>query len=383
MSLRYQAGILSAFYNSLQVPDAPTIGTASPAGQTSISVTFTAPTNVGGSAITGYVATARKTSDGTIVSATGASSPITITGLTEFSAYTVVVAATNAYGTGPNSAASNSAYAQVQGQQAYTTAGTYSWVAPTGVSQVSVVAVGGGGAGAAPSYGSGRAGGGGGGLGYNNAVAVTAGNSYTVVVGAGGNGYVSPTTDGGDSYFINVCTVKGGKGSRAVGCTVGSGGTYTGDGGGNGGNGGSGSSSTAYSGGGGGAGGYSGTGGTGGSNTGNGTAGAGGGGGGGGSRNNSCFGSAGGGGVGILGSGANGTAGTGGEPSTGGGGGSGGTNGGGGDGSGHGATGGVRGGGGGGSARSNGLAGLGQAGAVRIIWPGQNRSFPSTCTGDL
>ncbi len=35
------------------------------------------------------------------------------------------------------------------GQQAYTTAGTYSWVAPSGVTSVSVVAVGGGGSGAA------------------------------------------------------------------------------------------------------------------------------------------------------------------------------------------------------------------------------------------
>ena len=35
----------------------------------------------------------------------------------------------------------------VTGQQAYTTAGTYTWVAPGGVSSVSVVAVGGGGSG--------------------------------------------------------------------------------------------------------------------------------------------------------------------------------------------------------------------------------------------
>jgi hypothetical protein len=26
---------------------------------------------------------------------------------------------------------------------------------------------------------------------------------------------------------------------------------------------------------------------------------------------------------------------------------------------------------------------LGGAGAVRIIWPGTTRSFPSTCTGNL
>jgi hypothetical protein len=44
------------------------------------------------------------------------------------------------------------------GQQAYTTAGTYSWVAPVGVTKVSVIAVGGGGGGR-------NTGGGGGGLG--------------------------------------------------------------------------------------------------------------------------------------------------------------------------------------------------------------------------
>jgi alpha-tubulin suppressor-like RCC1 family protein len=63
---------------------------------------------VGGSAITGYVATAKKTSDGTTISGTGSSSPVTISGLTTSSAYTVTVAAVNSYGLGVSSAASNS-----------------------------------------------------------------------------------------------------------------------------------------------------------------------------------------------------------------------------------------------------------------------------------
>ena len=106
MSMRYPAGFISAFYNPLQNPDAPTIGTAT-AGISSVSVTFTAPVNVGGSAITGFIATARKTSDGTTISATGASSPISITGLTA-DALTVTVAAVNTYGPSASSAASNS-----------------------------------------------------------------------------------------------------------------------------------------------------------------------------------------------------------------------------------------------------------------------------------
>ena len=119
MSLRYPSGFISAGFNPLEVPNAPTIGTATSSGPTSVSVTFTAPANVGGSAITGYVATARKTSDGTTISGTGSSSPVTISGLTTNSAYTVTVAAVNSFGAGPSSAASNSVTPLGQG--------LYSW----------------------------------------------------------------------------------------------------------------------------------------------------------------------------------------------------------------------------------------------------------------
>ena len=85
------------------VPGAPTIGTAT-AGDASASVTFTAPVNNGGSAITSYTVTSSPGS----VTASGASSPITVSGLTNGTAYTFTVRATNATGTGPASAASNS-----------------------------------------------------------------------------------------------------------------------------------------------------------------------------------------------------------------------------------------------------------------------------------
>lgn len=107
MPLRPPAGFIYPGYDPLQVPDAPTIGTASPASVTSVSVTFTAPSNVGGGAITGYIATARRTSDGVTISATGSSSPITITGLTAVP-FTVTVAAVNSFGPSASSAASNS-----------------------------------------------------------------------------------------------------------------------------------------------------------------------------------------------------------------------------------------------------------------------------------
>jgi hypothetical protein len=107
MSMRYPAGFISAFYDPLKTPNAPTIGTATTSSATSLTISFTAPSNVGGGAITSYIATARRTSDGVLFNASGASSPITITGLTAV-AFTVTVVAVNSYGPSASSAASNS-----------------------------------------------------------------------------------------------------------------------------------------------------------------------------------------------------------------------------------------------------------------------------------
>jgi len=85
-------------------PGAPTIGTATVSGTTA-SVTFTAPSSSGFPAtITGYIVTS---SPGGLTG-TGASSPVTVSGLTVGTAYTFTVRAINASGTGPSSAASNS-----------------------------------------------------------------------------------------------------------------------------------------------------------------------------------------------------------------------------------------------------------------------------------
>lgn len=86
------------------VPGAPTIGTAT-AGNTEVVVAFSAPASNGGAAITGYTATASPGG----ATGTSASSPITVTGLTNGTAYTFTVTATNSAGTGSASAASNSA----------------------------------------------------------------------------------------------------------------------------------------------------------------------------------------------------------------------------------------------------------------------------------
>jgi uncharacterized protein YhjY with autotransporter beta-barrel domain len=86
------------------VPGAPTIGTAI-AGDTQASVAFTAPLNIGGSAITSYTVTV---SPADVAPINGASSPIVVTGLTNGQPYTFTVTADNVAGTGPASMASNS-----------------------------------------------------------------------------------------------------------------------------------------------------------------------------------------------------------------------------------------------------------------------------------
>ena len=116
--MRYQAGIVLPGYNPLKVPNAPTIGTATTSSTTSLSITFTAPSDVGGGAITSYVAAAKRTSDGVVFTASGASSPITVTGLTAV-AFTVTVIAVNVYGPSPLSAASNSVTPAMQPGDAF------------------------------------------------------------------------------------------------------------------------------------------------------------------------------------------------------------------------------------------------------------------------
>ena len=88
------------------VPDAPTIGTAT-AGNGQASVPFTAPASDGGSAITSYTATSNPGNITGTISQAG-SGTITVTGLTNGTAYTFTVTATNSVGTSAASAASNS-----------------------------------------------------------------------------------------------------------------------------------------------------------------------------------------------------------------------------------------------------------------------------------
>ena len=126
---------------------------------------------------------------------------------------------------------------------------SFYWLCPPGVTNISVLCIGGGGGG---STGDNYESGAGGGLGWKNNITVVPGQSYEFQVGEYGNGGAQGGADGGDSWFKDAngtIIVKGGGG----GGNNGNPGGFIGDGGGNGG------AVIAY-GGGGGAGGYSGNG---------------------------------------------------------------------------------------------------------------------------
>jgi hypothetical protein len=83
-------------------PGAPSAVTATP-GDGQATVTFTAPASDGGDSVNYYRVTASPGG----ATATGASSPISVTGLTDGTAYTFKVTAANSVGVGPASTASN------------------------------------------------------------------------------------------------------------------------------------------------------------------------------------------------------------------------------------------------------------------------------------
>ncbi len=257
-----------------------------------------------------------------------------------------------------------------------------SWTVPGGVTSVSMVLVGGG-AGA-----DGGNNGGGGGLTWINNVPVTPGTNLTVYNGKTGSrfGSGSPSgsdTNGQNSYVLDANNLviaqadggrknasDGGPGEGGTSSLIGSNYqslTYGG------GNGGAGNAGSTGKGGGGGAGGYNGNGGNGGSQCGNGQTGNGGGGGGGGGHCTTDGGQ--GGGVGIYGQGSDGSQGQSASYGGPGGGGSGGGSGSPGYGSWNEVTGAF----GGGCGAGSGGAGRG---AVRIIWPGDERFFPNTRTAN-
>jgi hypothetical protein len=149
----------------------------------------------------------------------------------------------------------------------FTAAGTYTWIAPCGVTSVQVECWGGGGGGGGSSNAAGDAGGGGAGGSYavTTSVPVVPGNTYTVTIGSGGTAGTNTGTTGGTggttSFNITSVVATGGQGGTGSTSSatpgIGGTGTTTGNAGGvfyAGGNGGTGVSATDGGGGGGGAG---------------------------------------------------------------------------------------------------------------------------------
>ena len=124
------------------VPTAPTIGTAT-AGDASASVTFTAP-SFSKLPITSYTVTANPGG----ATGTGSSSPITVSGLANGTAYTFTITASHANGQSAASSASNSAspVAPVYAlSQTFNVSGNYT--VPADKNYVAVYTLGGGGSG--------------------------------------------------------------------------------------------------------------------------------------------------------------------------------------------------------------------------------------------
>jgi hypothetical protein len=97
-------GTASVSVVAATAPGAPTAVSATATGQTTATVSFTAPASNGGSAITSYTVTSSPGG----VTGTGSTSPITVSGLTASTAYTFTVTASNAAATSVASTASTS-----------------------------------------------------------------------------------------------------------------------------------------------------------------------------------------------------------------------------------------------------------------------------------
>ena len=97
------------------------------------------------------------------------------------------------------------------GSTVFSSPGTFTFTVPPGVTSISAVAIGAGGVG-----GQGPSAGGGGSLAYENNIAVTPGQQFTVVVGQGGAWYQMSTDiyAGGASSFADMVAGGGGGGDN-------------------------------------------------------------------------------------------------------------------------------------------------------------------------
>ena len=196
------------------LPQAPTIGTlTNTQAGSSLSLTFTAGNN-GGKTITNYKFDLNDSGTFNAFSPAQTSSPLTISGLTNGTSYTVKLKAVTANGDSPASSASNSA-------------------TPSASVTVDYLVVAGGGGGSKPDTNNPAGGGGAGG--YRTSIGGTAltlsvGTAYDVVVGAGGAGSTSFVNGGkGSDSRVDTIYSTGGGGGGKEGTAGGTGGSGGGD----------------------------------------------------------------------------------------------------------------------------------------------------------
>jgi len=155
------------------VPGAPQSVSATATSSSTANVSWSAPADNGGATITSY---SIFWSGG---STTTGSTSVGIGGLSATTSYTFTVYAVNSVGTGPGTASNTITTPVPRGCATFTTPGNYTWYVPSGVSKISVGAMGPGGRGKGLYC---RCGGTGGSIiAYNNA---SVGASHQVKVGA-------------------------------------------------------------------------------------------------------------------------------------------------------------------------------------------------------
>ncbi len=217
-------------------PGAPSISSVTSA-HLSLSVAFSAPASTGGSTLLNYEYSTDNGTTWTSRTPAATTSPISITGLTNGTAYQVRLRAVNAAGAGTASTAvagtpqwsamaascsGCSSTTVVAGGRTYqqftfSASGSMTITTPGSDASIDYLVVGAGGGGST-NGGNGGAGGSGGQT-RNGSLAVTAG-SYTATVGLGGAGsstYNVPGATGGSSSFGSI-TATGGCSGAASGC---------------------------------------------------------------------------------------------------------------------------------------------------------------------
>jgi hypothetical protein len=236
-SKRSDSGQVHSLWQGVSVPNAPTSLAVTAKSSTTATFSFTPPSDNGGSEITNYAFSTNGTSF-TLLSPADATSPVTVTGLTLGTSYTLYLAAVNSAGVGaPSAGISFSLTTDATGgtintyssggfnfkSHRFTSTGTFTVTSILSDIAADIWIVSGGGGGGADR----PAGGGGGGAKTVTGIALNA-QAYTITIGGTGalGAQFSRGSNGGNSSGLGQSTSGGGAGggNNYVGANGGSGG---------------------------------------------------------------------------------------------------------------------------------------------------------------